>query len=126
MDLTRFIIATWAQFFDDVHVVIFMAPISAFDQFLAEDDNVNRLADTLSLWQKICSNRLLATVELILFLNKLDILKKKVDSGSQFVQYVTSYKKPNDVKNITKCTWNLNLPAISLLTNNQIFSTCLY
>jgi guanine nucleotide-binding protein subunit alpha len=103
-----------------------MAPISAFDQFLAEDDNVNRLADTLSLWQKICSNRLLAGVELILFLNKLDILKKKIDAGASFAQYVTSYKKPNDVKSITKCKFQPVFRTITLYLDYQIYSMYLF
>ncbi|KAI6021684.1 guanine nucleotide binding protein, alpha subunit [Pisolithus microcarpus] len=35
--------ATWAPFFDDVDAIIFLAPISAFDQVLSEDRTVNRL-----------------------------------------------------------------------------------
>jgi len=30
-------------FFDDCHAIIFLAPIGAFDQKLAEDRSVNRL-----------------------------------------------------------------------------------
>lgn len=36
-------IATWVPFFDDVDAIIFLAPISAFDQVLTEDKTVNRL-----------------------------------------------------------------------------------
>ncbi|EDQ99979.1 guanine nucleotide-binding protein alpha-4 subunit [Laccaria bicolor S238N-H82] len=34
---------TWAPFFDDVDAIIFLAPISGFDQVLSEDRTVNRL-----------------------------------------------------------------------------------
>ncbi|GBE82501.1 hypothetical protein SCP_0408850 [Sparassis crispa] len=34
---------TWVPFFDDVDAIIFLAPISCFDQVLAEDRSVNRL-----------------------------------------------------------------------------------
>lgn len=47
---------------------------------------------------------MLASVELILFLNKLDILDAKIKSGVQFADYVTSYKpRPNETKPVAKC-----------------------
>ncbi|KAF9057266.1 guanine nucleotide binding protein, alpha subunit [Panaeolus papilionaceus] len=95
--------ATWAQFFDDVNVIIFLAPMSGFNQVLAEDESVNRLTDSLRLWQTICSNKLLAGIEFVLFLNKLDILDAKLKSGIQFSSYVTSYlDKPNETKPVAK------------------------
>ncbi|KAF9480954.1 G-alpha-domain-containing protein [Pholiota conissans] len=95
--------AAWAQYFDDVHAVIFLAPMSGFNQVLAEDESVNRLTDSLRLWQMICSNKILAGVEFILFLNKLDILDAKLKSGIQFSSFVTSYtNKPNETKPVAK------------------------
>ncbi|KAF5380052.1 hypothetical protein D9615_006130 [Tricholomella constricta] len=71
---------------------------------LAEDESVNRLTDSLKLWQLICSNKLLASVELILFLNKLDILDRKLRSGVKFSNYVKSFAgKPNETKLVAKC-----------------------
>ena len=35
--------ATWVPFFDDVNAIIFLAPISSFDQTLVEDRSANRL-----------------------------------------------------------------------------------
>lgn len=32
----------WVPFFDDMDCIIFLAPISAFDQVLSEDKKVNR------------------------------------------------------------------------------------
>jgi hypothetical protein len=40
-------IATWVPFFDEVDAIIFLAPISAFDQVLVEDRTVNRLVGSL-------------------------------------------------------------------------------
>ncbi|KAF8716015.1 hypothetical protein AX14_012498 [Amanita brunnescens Koide BX004] len=95
--------AAWAQFFDDVNVIIFLAPISAFNQTLAEDDGVNRLVDSMRLWEQICANKILASVELILFLNKLDILDAKLKSGIQLATHITSYSdRPNDTKHVAK------------------------
>ncbi|KAJ6631219.1 guanine nucleotide binding protein, alpha subunit [Mycena sp. CBHHK59/15] len=95
--------AAWAQFFDDVHVIIFLAPISAFNETLAENRSVNRLADSLKLWRTICANKLLIAVEFILFLNKVDILTRKIESGVRFAEHVTSFRnKPNEPKEVIK------------------------
>ncbi|KIL62254.1 hypothetical protein M378DRAFT_81501 [Amanita muscaria Koide BX008] len=95
--------AAWAQFFDDVNVIIFLAPISAFNQNLDEDESVNRLVDSMRLWEQICSNKILASVELILFLNKQDILDAKLKAGIRFAKYITAYgNRINDTKNISR------------------------
>ncbi|KAJ7323002.1 guanine nucleotide binding protein, alpha subunit [Mycena albidolilacea] len=82
---------TWVPFFDDVDAIIFLAPIAGFDQVLAEDRTVNRLEDSVLLWKAVCSNKLLAGVDLVLFLNKCDILERKLAAGVQLVRYVRSY-----------------------------------
>ncbi|KAF8520924.1 G-alpha-domain-containing protein [Hysterangium stoloniferum] len=90
---------TWVPFFDDVDAIIFLAPISAFDQALAEDHSVNRLEDSVLIWKSICSNKLLANVDLILFLNKCDILAHKLEAGVRLSKYVRSFgERSNDVE----------------------------
>ncbi|KAJ7201554.1 guanine nucleotide-binding protein alpha-4 subunit [Mycena pura] len=83
--------STWVPFFDDVDAIIFLAPIAGFDQVLAEDRTVNRLEDSVLLWKSVCSNKLLAGVDLVLFLNKCDILEKKLEAGIKIVRYVRNY-----------------------------------
>ncbi|KAJ7213656.1 guanine nucleotide binding protein, alpha subunit [Mycena haematopus] len=78
-------------YFDSMHAIIFLAPLSGFDQVLAEDEKVNRLEDSILLWKIIVSSPLLRNTNLILFLNKCDILKAKLASGTKFRQHVTSY-----------------------------------
>ncbi|KAG7449581.1 G-alpha-domain-containing protein [Guyanagaster necrorhizus] len=88
--------AAWAPYFDDMDAIIFLAPLSCFDQVLAEDSSVNRLEDSMSLWKSIVSNQLLKNTDLILFLNKCDILKAKLESGIRFGTWVISYgDRPN-------------------------------
>ncbi|KAJ7676607.1 guanine nucleotide binding protein, alpha subunit [Mycena polygramma] len=87
----------WIPYFDDMSCIIFLAPISAFDQKLDEEPGINRLADSFELWKRIASNKLLQKTSLILFLNKVDILRAKLKSGIQFTDYVASYgRRPND------------------------------
>ncbi|KAI5120894.1 hypothetical protein M0805_002994 [Coniferiporia weirii] len=98
--------AAWAPFFDSVNAIIFLAPISSFNEWLAEDPTVNRLEDTFHLWRIICANRLLASVEFILFLNKYDVLRAKLKNGCRFSDYVVNYnddnRKKNDAESISK------------------------
>ncbi|KIK04764.1 hypothetical protein K443DRAFT_398138 [Laccaria amethystina LaAM-08-1] len=89
--------AAWVPYFDDMDAIIFLAPISCFDQVLAEDHRVNRLEDSVKLWSSIVSNPLLKHTNLILFLNKIDILQSKLASGIKIADYVVSYgDRPND------------------------------
>ena len=113
----------WYPYFDDVNALIFLAPISCFDERLAEDRRVNRLQDSLLLWKAVCSSQLLAKVQLILvrravqivprtvirrtlpqFLNKCDLLEKKIERGVQVSRYITSYgTRPNEASAVAKC-----------------------
>jgi guanine nucleotide-binding protein subunit alpha len=64
---------------------------------------VNRLEDSIYLWKEVCRNPLLARANIILFFNKMDILKKTLESGIMVQTYVPSYGRiPNDVENVTK------------------------
>lgn len=95
--------ATWAPFFDNVQAIIFLAPVSVFDQVLAEDPSVNRLEDSLLLWRELCKNQILCKVPLVLFLNKCDLLKRKLASGTRLSKYMISYgDRSNDYDSILK------------------------
>ncbi|KAJ8073773.1 hypothetical protein PM082_012051 [Marasmius tenuissimus] len=49
------------------------------------------------LWSSIVSNKLLQHTDIILFLNKCDIMKTKLSSGIRLKDYVVSYgNRPND------------------------------
>ncbi|KAL4252666.1 P-loop containing nucleoside triphosphate hydrolase [Pleurotus pulmonarius] len=102
--------AAWAQYFEDVTAVLYVASLSAFDETLAEDVTVNRLTDSLLLWQTLCSNKLLSAVDFVLLLNKMDLLESKLlgnhekgRAGIRFVKHVNSFKsRPNDLVTVAK------------------------
>ncbi|PIL31109.1 hypothetical protein GSI_05805 [Ganoderma sinense ZZ0214-1] len=117
----------WEPYFDDVNAIIFLAPISAFDQQLAEggrmltaervvgwhyqDTKVNRLEDSFMLWKSVVESKLLAHVNIILFLNKCDLLQKKLDSGVRLNHYMPSYNRPNDYETVSQSyslAWSWN------------------
>ncbi|KAI9511193.1 G-protein alpha subunit [Russula earlei] len=81
----------WVPYFDDATAIIFLAPISAFDQYLEEDPRTNRIDDSLRLFTSTCSNKLLKNSTMVLMLNKTDILKKKLQAGVMVKKYITSY-----------------------------------
>jgi len=49
------------------------------------------------LWKSIVTNPLLSQTNLVLFLNKCDVLRAKLESGIRLGKYVISYgDRPND------------------------------
>lgn len=56
------------------------------------------------LWKAVCANKLLARVDLVLFLNKCDILSAKLAAGVRLAKYVRSFgERPNDAETAEKC-----------------------
>jgi len=95
--------AAWYPYFDDVDAIIFLAPISPFDEKLAEDKRVNRLEDSYLLWRSVCANKMLARTQLILFLNKCDLLQAKLSRGIRIRDSVPSFgDRKNDLSTATK------------------------
>ncbi|KAF8973195.1 guanine nucleotide-binding protein alpha-4 subunit [Flammula alnicola] len=89
--------AAWAPYFDDLDAIIFLVPISGFNEVLLEDHSVNKLEDSTLLWKHIVSNPLLLNTQIVLFLNKIDLFKAKLRAGIRFSNYVVSYgDRPND------------------------------
>ncbi|KAH7106855.1 G-protein alpha subunit [Auriculariales sp. MPI-PUGE-AT-0066] len=98
--------AQWAQFFDDITAIIFMAPISAFDEYLptSEDQTrMNKLEDTFLLWKDVVSNKLLAKVIVVLFMNKTDVLRTKIKTGVDVRKYVPRFEgNVKEAEEVTK------------------------
>lgn len=87
-----------------MNAIIFLAPISCFDERLAEDPRVNRLEDTFMLWADICASKALARATLVVFLNKVDLLDRKLRAGVMLANYLTSYgERPNKTVDVIKC-----------------------
>ncbi|KAJ7271057.1 guanine nucleotide binding protein, alpha subunit [Mycena rebaudengoi] len=100
---TRSSRAVWYSYFDTVDAIIFLAPISCFDEKLAEDRRVNRLEDSYMLWKSVCACKLLARTQLVLFLNKCDLLQAKLMRGVKIRDSVPSFgDRRNDVGTATR------------------------
>nr|BAA93630.1 G protein alpha subunit [Halocynthia roretzi] len=68
----------WIHCFQDVTAIIFCVAMSAYDQVLAEDEETNRMIESLKLFQSICNNPFFAKTSMILFLNKKDLFEEKI------------------------------------------------
>ncbi|KAF9453940.1 P-loop containing nucleoside triphosphate hydrolase protein [Macrolepiota fuliginosa MF-IS2] len=80
--------AAWIPYFPDITALVFLAPLSSFDEKLPGNPTINRLEDTFVLWKTVCSSKLLAGVQLILFMNKTDLLLKKIAQGIQVKDHI--------------------------------------
>ncbi|KAH8822611.1 G-protein alpha subunit-domain-containing protein [Flagelloscypha sp. PMI_526] len=103
-------VAAWIPYFEDVDWIIFLVPISCLRPrlyhapiVLEEAPKINRLEDSVNLWKYIVSHKLLQNANLILFLNKIDIMRAKLESGIKLADHVVSYgDRPNDLENTSK------------------------
>ncbi|KAI8338129.1 guanine nucleotide binding protein, alpha subunit [Chlamydoabsidia padenii] len=68
----------WIHCFENVTAIIFLVAISEYDQVLIEDETVNRMQESLTLFDSICNSRWFVKTSVILFLNKIDIFKNKL------------------------------------------------
>lgn len=68
----------WFQCFDSVTSILFLVSSSEFDQVLLEDRKTNRLEESRDIFDTIVNNVIFSNVSIILFLNKYDLLEKKV------------------------------------------------
>ena len=67
------------------------------------------------LWKSVIENKLLAHVNIVLFLNKCDLLKKKLESGVRLKNYMPTYNRPNDYETVSQCTCPLASPGYRIM-----------
>ena len=94
-----------------VTAILFLAPISSFDQGLVEEPRLNCLEDSMRQWRELCRNRLLANTNLIICFHDLDLLQKKLERGVQLNKYLTRYNGPNTLNEVCKCEWLFRFPS---------------
>lgn len=68
----------WIHCFEGVTAIIFLVALSEYDLCLAEDQEINRMAESMKLFDSICNNRWFIDTSVILFLNKKDLFADKI------------------------------------------------
>lgn len=69
----------WIHCFEGVTAVLFVASISAYDQFLYEDAETSHMTEALALYEDISNSEWFHETAVILFLNKKDLFKEKIE-----------------------------------------------
>ncbi|KAI9491631.1 guanine nucleotide-binding protein alpha-2 subunit [Zychaea mexicana] len=85
----------WIHCFENVTAILFVVAISGYDQCLVEDRDSNQMLEALMLFDSICNSQWFVKTSMILFLNKIDIFKKKIKE-SPISKYFPDYKGPDD------------------------------
>ncbi|XP_033761930.1 guanine nucleotide-binding protein G(i) subunit alpha-like [Pecten maximus] len=70
----------WIHCFQDVTSILFIVALSEYDLTLieVEDEEVNRMGESLRLFDSICNNTWFVKTSMILFLNKKDLFEEKI------------------------------------------------
>jgi len=88
----------WAMCFYDITALIFFTAISEYDIFLYEDNNTNRMQESLKLFGDVCSIPYFHKMPFILFLNKMDLFEIKMKNGVSIKSAFQEYNGPTEVE----------------------------
>ncbi|KAJ7747418.1 guanine nucleotide binding protein, alpha subunit [Mycena maculata] len=80
----------WIHCFESVTSIIFCTALSEYDQVLEEERRVNRMRESLYLFESVINSRWFLRTSVILFLNKIDVFKRKLPKiplGRYFPEY---------------------------------------
>ncbi|PRP73188.1 guanine nucleotide-binding protein alpha-1 subunit [Planoprotostelium fungivorum] len=68
----------WMHCFEDVTAILFCVALNEYDLKLFEDEDVNRMVESLELFEQIANSQWFASTAIILFLNKMDLFREKI------------------------------------------------
>eukprot|EP01120_Amphizonella_sp_Union-15-10_P005988 TRINITY_DN1850_c0_g3_i4.p1 TRINITY_DN1850_c0_g3~~TRINITY_DN1850_c0_g3_i4.p1 ORF type:complete len:350 (+),score=69.39 TRINITY_DN1850_c0_g3_i4:81-1130(+) len=68
----------WLHCFDNVTAVIYLAALDAYDLYLEEDENTNRMQESLKLFAEVSASQWFKNTSFVLFLNKKDLFQQKI------------------------------------------------
>ncbi|XP_077385465.1 guanine nucleotide-binding protein G(i) subunit alpha-2-like isoform X1 [Festucalex cinctus] len=84
----------WIHCFEGVTAIIFCVALSAYDLVLAEDEEMNRMHESMKLFDSICNNKWFTETSIILFLNKKDLFEEKITRSPLAICF-PEYTGPN-------------------------------
>ncbi|KAF7304019.1 Heterotrimeric G-protein alpha subunit [Mycena indigotica] len=91
----------WIHCFESVTSIIFCTALSEYDQVLEEEKRVNRMRESLYLFESIINSRWFLRTSVILFLNKIDVFKRKLPK-IPLGRYFPEYAGGNDLQKAAK------------------------
>lgn len=98
----------WIHCFDNVTLIIFCVALSEYDQVLLEENNQNRMAESLVLFESVINSQWFARTSVVLFLNKIDVFTEKLPY-SPLENYFPDYTGGSDINKAAKyILWRFN------------------
>ena len=85
----------WLYCFEGVNGIIFCTALSGYDLVLEEDENVNRLIESMKLFESICNNKWFVKTTIIIFFNKKDLFEEKIQYSPLTICF-PEYSGPDD------------------------------
>ncbi|XP_058810055.1 G protein alpha i subunit-like [Phymastichus coffea] len=84
----------WIHCFEDVTAIVFCVALSEYDLVLAEDEEMNRMVESMKLFDSICNSKWFVDTSIILFLNKKDLFQEKIKKSPLTICF-PEYTGPN-------------------------------
>lgn len=84
----------WIHCFEGVTAIIFCVALSGYDLVLTEDEEMNRMMESMKLFDSICNNKWFVETSMILFLNKKDLFEEKIINSPLSICF-PEYAGPN-------------------------------
>ncbi|KAI5969058.1 GPA2 [Candida margitis] len=98
----------WIHCFDNVTLIIFCVSLSEYDQVLLEENNQNRLEESIALFDSVVNSRWFARTSVVLFLNKIDVFAEKLQY-SPLETHFPDYTGGNNINKAAKyILWRFN------------------
>ena len=72
----------WINCFDDVKAIIFLESLAGYNQVLFEDTSVNRMHESLSLFEEMMKKDIFKDTPIFVFLNKKDLFEEMIPKTS--------------------------------------------
>ena len=85
----------WLHYFEGVTAIIYCVALSGYDLMLGEDEETNRMKESLLLFESICNNKWFTQTPIIIFLNKRDLFAEKI-KYSPLTTCFSEYDGPNN------------------------------
>lgn len=101
----------WIHCFEEVTAIIYCVALNEYDMKLFEDETVNRVVESLELFDEIANSKWFTKTAIILFLNKSDLFKEKIavkDLNVLFEDYTGGKDYNNAIAFITDRFVKLN------------------
>ena len=86
----------WIDCFDNVTCVFYVISVSEYDQVLEEEQNKNRMAESLSLFEKMLNHNCFLSTSFVVFFNKSDLFVEKIKAGRGIKIAFSDYGGPED------------------------------